>query len=87
MSEQHCALTITGDQFTTTNLYLKCSFITIANILSKSDHHEQIRRRQMVSVSSLSSPVYSFTSLPLDLQPLNNNANLSISHLAKNKAT
>ena len=41
----------------------------------------------MLPISSLSSPVYTLTSLPLDLQPLNNNANLSISYLAKNKAT
>lgn len=41
----------------------------------------------MLPISSLSSLVYTLTSLPLDLQPLNNNANLSISYLAKNKAT
>lgn len=41
----------------------------------------------MLPISSLSSPVYTLNSLPLDLQPLNNNANLSISYLAKNRAT
>lgn len=41
----------------------------------------------MLPVSSLSSPVYTLTSLPLDLQPLNNNTNFSISYLAKNKTT
>lgn len=41
----------------------------------------------MLPVSSLSSPVYTLTILPLDLQPSNNHANLSISYSAKNKAT
>lgn len=41
----------------------------------------------MLPVSSLSSPVYTLTILPLDLQPWNNHANLSISYSAKNKAT
>lgn len=41
----------------------------------------------MLPISSLSSLVYTSTILPLDLQPLNDNANLSISYLAKNKAT
>lgn len=41
----------------------------------------------MLPVSSLSSPVYTLTSLPLDLQPLNNNTNFSISYLNKNKTT
>lgn len=54
----------------------------MAKILTISDHHEQIKRRRMLHISSLSSPVYTLTSLPLDLQPLNNNANLSISYLA-----
>lgn len=40
----------------------------------------------MLPVSSLSSPVYTLTILPLDLQPWNNHANLSTSYSAKNKA-
>lgn len=41
----------------------------------------------MLPDSSLSSPVYTLTILPLDLQPWNNHVNLSISYSAENKAT
>lgn len=41
----------------------------------------------MFPVSSLSSPVYTLTILPLDLQPWNNHAQLTISYSAKNKDT